>query len=319
MARHIFARLVGILALWLFWIGSPIVAVEQAPAVAVIYPDLQDPYRGVLSSVIDGIQEQSKLPIKLFPLEEDYNRAQLKESITHGHFATIIALGRTGLSAVQTWRGEIPIVAGALLLNPEKNERGLSGISLAADPEMLFARLEQLAPSVKRVHAVYSPESSDWLIQLARSAASKRNFQFIAYQSEDIKSSALVYRDILNKSRPGEDAIWLLPDPVAVDDKVILPLLLKSAWEDSVLIFSSNPAHVKRGALFALFPDNESMGRSLAKMAEIYATRDGENTNSKIVPLRDMQAAINVRTAEHIGLFISDEQRRNFTLIFPAP
>jgi putative ABC transport system substrate-binding protein len=319
MARHNFSRLAGVIVLWLFWTAPPIGAVEPAPAVAVIYPELQDPYREVLSSVIDGIQEQSKLPVKLLPLAENYNRAQLNASISQGHFSTIIALGRTGLAAAQPWRNEIPIVAGALLLNPEKNEQGLSGISLAADPEILLARLAQLAPSVKRVHAIYSPESSDWLIQLARSAAGKRNFRFMAYKSEDIKSSALIYRDILNKSRPGEDAIWLLPDPVAVDDKVILPLLLKGAWDDSVLIFSSNPAHVKRGTLFALFPDNESMGRSLAKMAEDYATHDRENTNNGIVPLRDLQAAINVRTAEHIGLFISDAERRDFALIFPTP
>ena len=318
MVRHFLARLIGILAFWLVWIDLPSAAVEQAPSVAVIYPDLQDPYRSVLSSIIDGIREQSKHPIKLYPLEEDYNSAQLKEAIAHDHIATIIALGRTGLSAAQAWRGKIPIVVGALLLNPEKDGRDLSGISLAADPEMLFARLEQLAPSVKRVYAVYSPESNDWLIQLARSAAGRHNLQFIAHKSEDIKSSALIYRDILDKSRPREDAIWLLPDPVAVDDKVVLPLLLKGAWDDSVVIFSSNPAYVKRGTLFALFPDNESMGKSLAKMAETY-TIDGRDENIGIVPLRDMQAAINVRTAEHIGLFVSDEQRRDFALVFPTP
>ena len=113
--------------------------------------------------------------------------------------------------------------------------------------------------------------------------------------------------------------MWLLPDPVAVDDRLILPLLLRGAWDQSILVFSSNPAHVRRGALFALFPDNKEMGKSLARMSEIYIKGGEASMDNNIVPLHDLQAAINVRTAEHIGLFISDEQRQKFSLIFPTP
>lgn len=318
MSRHFLARFIFLLALLSSGVMSPAVKAAQSLAIAVIYPDLQEPYRGVLASIIEGIQEQSKTPVKLFSLAEGFNASQLRDSIDRDKFSAIIALGRTGLAAAQQWRGKVPIVVGALLLTPGDNEQGLSGISLAADPEMLFARLEKLAPSIKRVHVVYNPEVSGWLIQAARSSANKRNFQLIAYKSDDIKSSALIYRDILNKSQPGEDAIWLPPDPASVDDKLILPLLLKGAWDKSVVVFSSNPVHVKRGTLFALFPDNKLMGKSLVKMVEASWVGGVTSANSGIVLLADLQAAINVRTAEHVGLKISDEERRSFTLVFPA-
>jgi len=35
--------------------------------------------------------------------------------------------------------------------------------------------------------------------------------------------------------------------------------------------------------------------------------------------LTDLLAAINVRTAEHLGLTISGQQRKGYELIFPAP
>jgi putative ABC transport system substrate-binding protein len=85
------------------------------------------------------------------------------------------------------------------------------------------------------------------------------------------------------------------------------------------LLFSSSPVQVKRGALFALFPDNKKMGASLAKMAESYIGDDAADMKNSIIPLKDLQAAINVRTAEHIGLTFSNEERKNYELVFPAP
>jgi putative ABC transport system substrate-binding protein len=285
----------------------------------VLYPELEEPYRGVFSSIIEGIEEQTKVGVRLLAIDDGADVSQFVESVNLEGVSAIIALGRTGLDVADHWLGKIPIVVGALLLMPDKNERGLAGISLAADPDLLLERLTHLAPSIKRVHVVYSPHYSEWLVQIARKVAGKFKVQLRTYKSDDIKSSALIYRDILNKSHPGEDAIWLLPDPVAVDNKIVFPLLLRGAWNNDVLLFSSNPAHVKRGALFAMFPDNKSMGMSLARMAGSYVGENAADMSNTVVPLKDLQAAINVRTADHIGLTLSNRERKDYALIFPAP
>ena len=320
MARHFSARCIVTIALiYLVGLFSTIASAAQSPVIAVLYPELEEPYRGVFSSIIEGIQAQSKVGVRLLSIGDGADISQLPGSASLNDVSVIIALGRTGLAAAEHWRGKVPIVVGALLLTPDKNERGLSGISLAAAPDLLLERLHQLAPSVKRVHVIYSPRTSEWLVEIARNTAGKFNFQLRTYRSDDIKSSALIYRDILNKSRPGEDAIWLLPDPVAVDNKITFPLLLRGAWNNNVLLFSSNPAHVKRGALFAMFPDNKLMGVSLEKMAESYFGDDAADMRNTVLPLRDLQAAINVRTADHMGLSLSNEERKDYALIFPAP
>ena len=61
------------------------------------------------------------------------------------------------------------------------------------------------------------------------------------------------------------------------------------------------------------------MGKSLARMTEAYIAGNMESATGNIVPLRDLQTAINMRTAGHIGLSISPEQRQGFALVFPAP
>ena len=320
MFRHYSARFIVTVALLsIFGLFPSVPHAAQSRVIAVLYPELEEPYRGVFSSIVEGIQEYTKAGVKLLPIGDGVDISQVAKGIDPEQVSAIIALGRTGFAATEQWRGKIPVIVGALLLTPDENEAGLGGISLASDPALMFARLNRLAPNVKRVHVVYDPKRSEWLVQIARNLTNKYNFKFIAYKSDDIKSSALIYRDILEKSHAGEDAIWLLPDPVAVDNKIILPLLLRGAWNNNVVLFSSNPAHVKRGALFALFPDNRSMGVSLAKMAESYSEGGSFNASANIVPLKDLQAAINVRTAEHIGLSLPNDERKKYALIFPAP
>jgi putative ABC transport system substrate-binding protein len=69
-------------------------------------------------------------------------------------------------------------------------------------------------------------------------------------------------------------------------------------------VFSSNVAHVRRGALFSLYPDNLELGRFLGSSAQ---TLIGSNVGPTAAPrglqaLRQVLTAVNTRTAEHLGL-----------------
>jgi putative tryptophan/tyrosine transport system substrate-binding protein len=92
-----------------------------------------------------------------------------------------------------------------------------------------------------------------------------------------------------------------------------LPLILKEAWDKNLTVFSSSPNHVKRGALFSLYPDNVAMGRRLAAMAR----NDAGAPKEAIVPLRDLQTAVNLRTADHLGLDLSRRDRSQYSLTYP--
>lgn len=321
MARHISTQIFIALVALICILGSYSATAQpsQPSFLAVIYPGLPAPYGGVISSIVSGIQEQARNPVRLYPLGNGHDISELEQAAKQGRVAAIITLGKSSYTAVEQWRGKIPIVIGASLMTPDAKESGVTGISLAADPELLLAHLKRIEPSVKKLHIVYSPKYSSWLVDLAKAAAKKFNLEFHAYKSRDISSSALIYRDVLNASHPGEDAILLLPDPVAVDSRITLPLLLRGAWNNDVILFSSNPAQVKRGALFALYPNNKKMGGSLAKLAESNIKANAKDIKNTILPLTDLLAAINVRTAEHLGLTISSKERKGYELIFPAP
>ncbi|KAF0190979.1 MAG: hypothetical protein FD165_2218 [Gammaproteobacteria bacterium] len=287
-------------------------------SLAVIYPDVREPYQSVFQEIIAGVDEQSARQVKTYVLSREYEQKALEAWLTNNNIGAIIALGRSGVNVAASVADLLPVIAGALLLTPDPDGKQESGISLDTDPEILFRQLKMLAPGIQRVHVIYDPQASAWLIDLARIAARHHGLELSAYPAESMKQSARLYRDVLEKADPRNSALWIPVDAATVDEKVILPLVLKESWDRSLLVFSSNPAHAKRGALFSFYPDNVALGRRLAAMAE-QSISDGARFDPVIFPLRDVRIAVNRRTADHLGISITREQQQKFDLMFPAP
>ncbi|MGE0371734.1 MAG: ABC transporter substrate binding protein, partial [Gammaproteobacteria bacterium] len=138
--------------------------------------------------------------------------------------------------------------------------------------------------------------------------------------AENLQEAANKYREILKNQLSDSDALWLPQDSAVLDEQAILPMILKEAWDRRLIVFSSNPSFVKKGVLFALYPDNYNMGRSLGAMAKRLQTpgyRD-DPAAQKIESLRDLLIAFNVRTAAHLDIKITREDLGNFNLVFPS-
>jgi len=138
-------------------------------------------------------------------------------------------------------------------------------------------------------------------------------------EAQDLKTAVHLYQEILFNSDSKKDVLWLPQDSTTVDETSILPLVLQEAWTRSIAIFSSNVSHVKRGALFSLYPDNIELGRNLAITA--LGTLNASNSQGQrgMMPLKNVLVAVNIRTASHLGLSLSYKQQRTFSLIFPEP
>jgi putative tryptophan/tyrosine transport system substrate-binding protein len=212
---------------------------------------------------------------------------------------------------------ELPVVVGAVMLPLDSNSQELSGISLTPDPDIMFALLQELLPQIRNITVVYNPEQKYGEILRAKQAAQHRGLTLQALQSTDLRHSAAIYQRVLQKIEDDSSAIWLLSDNAAMDEQALLPVVLRAAWEKHFVVVSSNPDHVRKGALISLFPDNFDMGRSLAIMARS-RVQDPLRQGGSIEPLRDLRTAVNLRTAEHLGLNFTSADRRKFGLTFPS-
>ncbi len=285
-------------------------------SIAVLYPKVSEPFRSAFIGMIQGIEERTHLRVRSYAVDARFDAADLNAQLKRSGTKVVIALGRQGLNVAASLDRSIVVLVGGALLLSDAEIVNLNGISLTPDPALLFARLRALLPETKRVIVVYDPKKTEWLLRIAREAAREQGLELAAFEARDLAQAAQIYSAQFAAADSRRDAVWLPHDTTTVEEGTLLPLILKQAWDSGVPIFSSNVLHVKKGALFAMSPNNVELGRSLASSAE--GAIAGE-LKKGVQPLRELHTAINLRTASHMGLTIGHQQQRTFDLIYPEP
>jgi len=188
------------------------------------------------------------------------------------------------------------------------------GITLIPDAAVIANKLPVLVPGIKTVHIVTNAENNLLDFDRATEALSQQGIQLSIYQAEDIRVAAKVYRDLM-QTLDKEDAVWILPKGSFMNN-AMLAILLHESWEKHFVVFSSNPVHVKRGALFSIYPNNYKMGLSLGRLAQDIV--QGNSPQRQMQALEDVFVTVNERTSNHLGIDLTDEMRTHIDLTLPA-
>lgn len=287
---------------------------EGENQIAVIYPDIGEPYRQIFTEIISGIEDKVGAPVANYPVRADTDISALKTSLNLQHTKVVIALGRQGMNTAEQLNNAIKVVVGSVLSVPENGLHGQPVISLTPDPALLFARMKALMPSVKRVFVVYNPSFNGWLMKLTESSARAQGLELVTYEAHDLRKAVGYYQEIFSKADSHRDVLWLPQDPTTVEESTILPFVLQESWNNGIAVFSSNFGYVQRGVLFSLYPDNVALGKSLAGLAQGILI-SGDYEVHGLMPLRDVQSAVNSRTAKHLGL--NPNRLKSFDTILP--
>ncbi len=277
--------------------------------VAVFFPEAREPYKTIYRDIISGVSRHTQDSIVEYQLNRHFDIAAIIEELRAKSIFRVIVLGRSGYQLAKDLPKDFKVVSGALPIRPN----GISGISLISDPSSLFSYLGLLAPGVKNIHIAYS-DSNHWLITLAEQAASEKGLKLNHQQVSNTAEAIDFYNSLFDSGLGIEDAIWLPLDRVSSQDKITLPLILEKAWANEVAVFSSKPSHAKRGVLFSTYPDNSLLGERLLQMVNELAESPVEK---KFAALKSLQLAVNLRTAAHLGLKYSNEERQQFKVTFP--
>jgi putative tryptophan/tyrosine transport system substrate-binding protein len=296
--------------------GGRVAVAELGRPFAVVYPLLGEPFRQVFANILAGIEDRLGGPAASFAMAGTANVAQVADDIRRREPQVLIGLGRGGMRVASAMAGEMAVLVGCVVSVQESEARSFPVHTLAPDPALMLARLKRLRPGTRRVHLVYDPRMNAWLVRLARDAARAEGLELAAQEAAGQAEALRAYSQLLAAADPTRDALWLPQDPTTVDDNAVLALVLREGWNRNLAVFSSHVAHVKRGALFSLYPDNRELGRSLATSAQRLAAAPGA-TLSGVMPLRQALAAINVRTAAHLDIDVAAVQP-SFDLVYPS-
>lgn len=300
------------------YVGSAVAAADDdggRSSLAVVYPDIGEPYRSVFSSIIEGIEDRARGKIFGVPVAMGANPPSLSDELRRRNVRAVIALGRSGMKIASNLDRQINVVAGGVLSVPEADAQGMLVQSLAPDPALLFARLKAFVPGAKRIIVIYDPRQNDWLIRLAREAAKNQGMELLALDADDLKTAVRRYQEVLGSVNSKRDVLWLPQDSTTVDESAVLPLVLREAWSQSLVVFSSSVVHVRRGVLFSLYPDNAEIGRYLAGAALASLQASSPQAHG-IQALKQVLTAVNTRTAEHLGVDLRASQQR-INLVYP--
>ncbi len=284
-------------------------------SIAVIYPDIGEPYRSVFAQIIEGIESKAKAPVANYPVGANVDVGELKNTLRRQDTRVVIALGRQGLKIASMLDRNIGVVVAGVLSAPENEARDFPIINLTPDPALLFSRMKGLMPGTRRIFAVYDPRHNGWLMRLAKEAARSQGIELVLYEAQDLRNAMRAYQEILATVDSRQDALWLPQDSTTVEESTVLPMVLQESWNRNLAVFSSNFSHVKRGVLFSLYPNNVDLGRRLAGSAQGFLNT-GDFAVRGMLPLREVLMAVNLRTAKHIGCN-PGRQSQGFDLVFP--
>ncbi|MGI9288291.1 MAG: ABC transporter substrate-binding protein [Pseudomonadales bacterium] len=280
---------------------------------AVVVPKTSSKAQVIYDEIIQGLRNTENVTLVLYELSsvKKRNEASVHEWLSGENANAIISIGKTAHNLVKNFPTDIPVIAGGVSISPNN----ASGVSLTGEPEEFFANLIRIAPQVDRVFLIYNEDINGWWVNTARAKASKYKIDLHALHVEDVKSGAKKYRQVLQDARRSKDAIWI-PLVSIVPSKIVLPSVLKKAWEKNLVVFSNSATHTRQGALFSMYPDNVALGEQLAELAIEQVTAD--TATFRVVPVRKLKTAFNERTASHLGLEYSTNRGSGFDRIYPA-
>lgn len=292
---------------------ATVVFAADEEKIAIFIPDERGNYRSVYEKIASGVAKEisqiNNIKLIEYSLANDFSIESIIKNLNDQGINKVIALGRTGYKLIkQLPDDKFYTVSGGLPISPD----GISGVSYIAHPEAIFSYLSVVAPKVKRIYVAHN-EKSSWIIDLAKKAANKFNLELKTKLITSFREADEYYRQLFASKLTEQEAIWLPYDKYG-SNKDILKIVIENAWIKNVAVFSSSPPHVRQGVLFSVFPDNEVIGGLLYQLLEeIEHAKD-----KKVVALSALQLAVNIRTAAHLGINYTAEQRKQFQLTFPS-
>lgn len=281
--------------------------------VTVFYPEARKPYSTLFESIISGIKEQPRVNLHARSINKSMLETDILSSIHQDNPDAVIMLGGGMRSLQEKIGSSFKTIHGASFFSTNDLNKGLSGISMDPDPILLFKELKKIHPRIKKIHVVFDPKTNGWLIQRAQESTNSSEIKIIPHEAPNVQQAALIYKEIARNSDHTEDALWLLHHDPTLDSKSLLPRILADAWKYKQVVISSNPSHVRRGALISLLPDNQQIGKDLA-LATV-SILNGQKV--KITPMKSSLVVANIRTAKHLSSLITLKNKADFALIYP--
>lgn len=286
--------------LWLFAAQSIYGADAAGPKVLIVYPEAADRYKPTFSHVvdvqavydriIDGIRSRIDTETIAKSIPEG-SEAQLSAWVNQQQpVKAVISLGPNAFRRISNLPPTIPLYVGASSM---PSQPGVAGVDRHINPQLFLNTLKRLTPSIRNIVFVFNPSISAGVVDTYEKTAKRNGYQFSSLPITTARQAISDVSNLLTTIDPTTTAIWFGDDALTINKELLLPLILEKSWRRHIVTFSSDPGDVRRGLLFALYPDFYQLGRELAE--RVITEKEGFSL------VEAAKVAINFRTARHLG------------------
>lgn len=172
----------------------------------------------------------------------------------------IVAVGDEALASVKTVR-QTPVVAVMTLgLRNSAARPNVTGIDVFVDPASFIDVLETF--KAKRVGIIYNPGKSGSYVKRAAAAARRAGIDVVLREVQKPQDTVFALKEMDN----GVDALWMVPDPIAVVRETLTGYF-EFSLQRKVPVISFTAAHLRLGAAAAVDIDRRGLGRQAGQMA----------------------------------------------------
>ncbi|MBI2782966.1 MAG: hypothetical protein HYX64_02615 [Gammaproteobacteria bacterium] len=274
--------------------------------VLILYPQVREPYTKIYQDTLEGIDQAYKGPYTTLVIQPGQHLEP--GVIARAAPSLYVALGNDAARELGIVAPEGPVITTA---SQDVDFKVRHQLTYYPDPDTLITQLQRFQPGIRSLFLV-AESDTDAYEDRVRETLARAGIGLRVCAAGSLAAAAVCYRQLLDAATT-RDAIWILHGGKLMEP-ALLTNILSTAWERQLTVLSSNPDHVRRGALLSLYPDNLSAGRQLGDMITA-CLAPGKCTRSETRYLRTMGVALNERTSRHLGLVISPEARKSADLV----
>jgi len=269
-----------------------------------------DIHRSVLESFTKELDGSKQIVTVKYDLDGQFEKGlKIARKIRTFNPDMVLAIGTTAALAAKKEIKDVPIVF-CLVLNPvssglvesmESPDGNITGASLDIPLITQYKYAKLLIPDLKNIGVIYNPEETGKLVQNAAEVAKQDDLLLTARAIYSEREVSEALWDLVNKI----DALWSVADGTVFGPQSTQYILLNTLRTGTPFIGLS-PSFVKAGALMALSCDYYDIGKQAAGIANRILNGESPEDIPISVP-RKVSFHINLKTADHIGLQVSQD------------
>ncbi len=261
---------------------------------------------------IKGFKQVVKTGVREYNLKGDAKKTdKIMRQIKQKRPQLVFALGAlAALGAKGNLNHKIPIIYSLVLSPKDKDLSGdnIFGISIEADIKKQFEMLKKIMPNANKIGVLYSRQTENYIRHAGRAC----NILGLKLASVKLASSRDV-PDAIVKLLARVDSLWLTPDSI-VANQASLNYILLLTLENNIPFMVYNKNFVRAGALFSCGINYTDIGKQAGSLGR--QILEGKKTPAVLSSSTKIEWAINLRTAQNMGLKISNGLLDKFKYVY---